>query len=192
MEICRFNYFDTIRIPLPLLFLIVISLLIGPNSVGKPTLVHAFTQNSTLDTAKLLAGDAIHALNHKDLNGALEHLKLIGQHFRQTLVKNSTMAIDTAKLLAGDAIHALNHKDLNGALEHLKLIVQEFGISGNSTSNSKLVSQLLSHIPAITSKQSALYTGSEAHAQANMTSSNTTAAGGANMTQPLVPPKQSS
>src|SRR5215472_6695919 len=147
MEICRFNYFDTIRIPLSLLFLIVISLLIGPNSVGKPTLVHAFTQNST---------------------------------------------IDTAKLLAGDAIHALNHKDLNGALEHLKLIVQELGISGNSTSNSKLVSQLLSHIPAITSKQSALYTGSEAHAQANMTSSNTTAAGGANMTQPLVPPKQSS
>jgi len=115
--------------------------------VGKPTLVHAFTQNSTLDTAKLLAGDAI---------------------------------------------HALNHKDLNGALEHLKLIVQELGISGNSTSNSKLVSQLLSHIPAITSEQSALYTGSEAQAQANMTSSNTTAAGGANMTQPLVPPKQSS
>ena len=147
MEICRFNYFDTIRIPLSLLFLIVISLLIWPNLVGKPMLVHAFTQNSTLDTAKLLAGDAI---------------------------------------------HALNHKDLNGALEHLKLIVQELGISGNSTSNSKLVSQLLSHIPAITSKQSALYTGSEAHAQANMTSSNTTAAGGANMTQPLVPPKQSS
>src|SRR5215831_3405439 len=140
MEICRFNYFDTIRIPLSLLFLIVISLLIWPNSVGKPTLVQAFAQNSTLDTAKLLAGDAI---------------------------------------------HALNHKDLNGALEHLKLIVQELGISGNSTSNSKLVSQLLSHIPAITSKQSALYTGSEAHAQANMTSSNTTAAGGANMTQPL-------
>src|SRR5215831_13750567 len=141
MEICRFNYFDTIRIPLSLLFLIVISLLIWPNSVGKPTLVQAFAQNSTLDTAKLLAGDAI---------------------------------------------HALNHKDLNGALEHLKLIVQELGISGNSTSNSKLVSQLLSHIPVITSKQSALYTGSEAHAKANMTSS--TAASGANMTQPLVPP----
>jgi len=70
MEICRFNYFDTIRIPLSLLFLIVISLVIGSNSVGKPTLVQAFTQNSTLDTAKLLAG-AIHALNHKDLNGAL-------------------------------------------------------------------------------------------------------------------------
>ena len=121
--------------------------------MGKPTLVQAFAQNSTLDTAKLLAGDAI---------------------------------------------HALNHKDLNGALEHLKLIVQELGISGNSTSNSKLVSQLLSHIPAITSKQvvfrcdHVLYTGSEAHAQANMTSSNATAAGGANMTQPLVPPKQSS
>ena len=46
-----------------------------------------------------------------------------------------------------------------------------------------------------------LYTGSEAHAQAggnmtgaggNMTSSNATAAGGANMTQPLVPPKMRS
>src|SRR5215467_15585736 len=149
MEICRFNYFDTIRIHSSLLFLIVIFLLIWPNSMGKPTLLQAFSQNST-------------------------------------------MAIDTAKLLAGDAIQALNHKDLNGALEHLKLIVQELGISGNSTFNSKLVSQLLSHIPAITSKQSALYTGSEAHAQANMTSSNTTAAGGANMRQPLVPPKQSS
>src|SRR5215472_5307040 len=192
MEIYRFNYFDTIRIPSSLLFVIVIFLLIWPNSMGKPTPLRVFAQNSTIDTAKLLAGDAIQALNHKDLNGALEHLKLIDQHFRQTLVKNSTMVIDTAKLLAGDAIQALNHKDLNGALEHLKLIVQELGISGNSTSNSKLVSQLRTHIPAITSKQSALYTGSEAHAQANMTSSNTTAAGGANMTQPLVPPKQSS
>ncbi|MGB6591760.1 MAG: hypothetical protein WCC17_04390 [Candidatus Nitrosopolaris sp.] len=38
----------------------------------------------------------------------------------------------------------------------------------------------------------ALYTGSEAHAQAaggNMTSANATAAGG-NMTEPLVPPKE--
>src|SRR5215831_5416530 len=194
MEICRFNYFDTIRIHSSLLFLIVIFLLIWPNSMGKPTLLQAFSQNSTMaiDTAKLLAGDAIQALNHKDLNGALEHLKLIDQHFRQTLAKNSTMAIDTAKLLAGDAIQALNHKDLNGALEHLKLIVQVLGISGNSTSNSSLVSHLRTHIQAITSKQSALYTGSGAHAQANMTSSNTTAAGGANMTQPLVPPKRSS
>jgi hypothetical protein len=49
---------------------------------------------------------------------ALEHLKLIDQHF-QTLVKNSTMAINTAKLLAGDAIQALNHKDLNGGLFEL-------------------------------------------------------------------------
>jgi hypothetical protein len=35
----------------------------------------------------------------------------------------------------------------------------------------------------------ALYTGSEAHAQGNMTGGNATAAGGGNMTQPLVPPK---
>jgi len=173
--------------------------------MGKPTLVQAFAQNSTLDTAKLLAGDAIHALNHKDLNGALKHLKLIDQHFRQTLVKNSTMAINTAKLLAGDAIQALNRKDLNGGLEHLKIIVQQLGISGNSSLNSSLVSHLRTNVPAITSKQSALYTGSEAHAQANMTRSNVTTAGGANMsrsnvttagganmTQPLVPPKQRS
>ena len=114
----------------------------------------------------------------------------MGKPLLRVFAQNST--IDTAKLLAGDAIQALNHKDLNGALEHLKLIVQELGISGNSTSNSKLVSQPRTYIPA--SKQSALYTGSEAHAQvsnatggANMTSSNATAAGGANMTQPLVP-----
>jgi hypothetical protein len=55
-------------------------------------------------------------------------------------------AIDIAKLLADDAIQALNHRDLNGGLEHLKLIVQELGISGNSTSNSKLVSHLRTHL----------------------------------------------
>ena len=149
MEISRFNYFDTIRIPSSLLFLVVIFLIIWPNSIGKPTLLQAFAQNSTT-------------------------------------------AINTAKLLAGDAIQALNHKDLNRGLEHLKLIVQQLGISGNSTSNSSLVSHLRTHIPAITSKQSALYTFSEAHAQANMTSSNATAAGGANMMQPLVSPMRSS
>jgi hypothetical protein len=39
--------------------------------MGKPTLLQAFAQNSTMaiDPAKLLAGDAIQALNHKDLNG---------------------------------------------------------------------------------------------------------------------------
>jgi ABC-type cobalamin/Fe3+-siderophores transport system ATPase subunit len=85
MEISRFNYFDTIRIPSSLLFLVIV-LLMWPNSMGKPTLLQAFAQNSTLaiNTAKLLAGDAIQALNHKDLNGALEHLKLIDQHFSQT------------------------------------------------------------------------------------------------------------
>ena len=103
------------------------------------------------------------------------------------------MAINTAKLLAGDAIQALNHKDLNGTLEHLKLIVQQLGISGNSTSNSSLVSHLRTHIPQITSKQSVLYNGSEAHAQTMVVAPQTNAtAGGANMTQPLVSSKRSS
>src|SRR5215469_1655419 len=185
MEICRSRYFDTTRIPSSLLFVIVvIFLLIWPNSMGTPTLLQAFAQDSAIDTAKLLAGDAIQALNHKDLNGALEHLKLIDQHFRQTLVKNSTMAIDTAKLLAGDAIQALKHKDLNGGLEHVKIIVQGLGISGNSSLTSSLVSHLRTTIPAIISKQSTLYTGSEAHVQANMTRSNATAtASSTNMTR---------
>src|SRR5215471_17351742 len=79
MEICRSRYFDTTRIPSSLLFVIVvIFLLIWPNSMGKPTL-QAFAQDSAIDTAKLLAGDAIQALNHKDLNGALEHLRIIVQ-----------------------------------------------------------------------------------------------------------------
>ena len=49
--------------------------------MGKPMLHQASAQNSTMaiDAATLLAGDAIQALNHKDLNGALEHLKLIVQ-----------------------------------------------------------------------------------------------------------------
>ena len=47
--------------------------------MGKPTLVQAFAQNSTMtiDTAKLLAGDAIQALNHKDLNGGLHLPKVL-------------------------------------------------------------------------------------------------------------------
>jgi hypothetical protein len=104
--------------------------------MGKPTLLQAFAQNSTMaiDTAKLLAGDAIQGLNHKDINGALEHLRLIGQQFPpQAFAQNSSMAMDLAKLLANDAIQALNHKDINGAVEHLRLIGQELGISGNST-----------------------------------------------------------
>jgi hypothetical protein len=41
----------------------------------------AFSQNSTMtmDLAKLLANDAIQALNHKDINRALEHLRLIAK-----------------------------------------------------------------------------------------------------------------
>jgi len=86
----RFNYFDTITTRSSLLFVIVIFLLIWPNSMGK-----------------------------------------------STLLAQSTIVIDNAKLLAGDAIQGSN-QDLNGGLEHLKLIVQELGISGNSTSNSRL------------------------------------------------------
>jgi len=94
----------------------------------------AFAQNSTMtmNLAKLLTNGAIQALNHKDINGALEHLRLIGQQFPQAFAQNSTMTMNLAKLLAGDAIQALNHKDINGALEHLKLIGQELGISGKS------------------------------------------------------------
>jgi hypothetical protein len=72
-------------IPPCLLLVMIISLLIWPNSTGKPTLHQAIAQNSTMsiDTAKLLAGDAIQALNHKDIYGAAEHLKLIDEHFPQ-------------------------------------------------------------------------------------------------------------
>jgi hypothetical protein len=68
-------------IPPCLLLVMIISLLIWPSSTGKTTLHQAIAQNSTMAiyTAKLLAGDAIQALGHKDLNGALEHLKLIVQ-----------------------------------------------------------------------------------------------------------------
>jgi hypothetical protein len=43
--------------------------------MGNPTLHRVFAQNSTMaiDTAKL-AGDAIQALNHKDITRALEDL----------------------------------------------------------------------------------------------------------------------
>lgn len=64
-----------------LLLLMITSSLIWPNSTGKPTLHQAIAQNSTMliDPA-LLAGDAIQALNHKDINRAVEHLKLIDEH----------------------------------------------------------------------------------------------------------------
>jgi len=86
----------------------------------------------TMNLAKLLANDAIQALNHKDINGALENLRLIGQQF-PAFAQNPTMTMNLAKLLANDAIQALNHKDINGALEHLRLIGEELGISRNST-----------------------------------------------------------
>ena len=50
-------------------------------AIGMPRQHEAFAQNSTMtmNLAKLLTNDAIQALNHKDINGALEHLRLIGQ-----------------------------------------------------------------------------------------------------------------
>ncbi len=46
--------------------------------MGRPP--QAFAQDSTLanNLANLLTGDAVQALNHKDVNGVLQHLKLIG------------------------------------------------------------------------------------------------------------------
>jgi hypothetical protein len=114
--------------------LLMISLILSAMTIGMPRQHQAFAQNSTMtmNLAKLLANDAIQALNHKDINGALENLRLIGQQFPQAFAQNSTMAMNLAKLLANDAIQALNHKDINGALEHLRLIGQELGISGNT------------------------------------------------------------
>ena len=64
-----------------LLSLLMISLISSPMAIGMPRQHQAFAQNSTrtMNLAKLLANDAIQALNHKDINGALEHLRLIGQ-----------------------------------------------------------------------------------------------------------------
>src|SRR5215467_12169563 len=61
--------------------LLMISLILSPMAIGMPRQHEAFAQNSTMtmNLAKLLANDAIQALNHKDINGALEHLRLIGQ-----------------------------------------------------------------------------------------------------------------
>ncbi|MGC2574026.1 MAG: hypothetical protein WA364_21130 [Candidatus Nitrosopolaris sp.] len=112
--------------------LLLISLILCP--MAMPGQHQAFAQNSTMtrNLAKILTNDAIQALNHKDINGALENLRLIGQQFPQAFAQNSTMAMNLAKLLAGDAIQALNQKDINRALENLRLIGQELGISGNS------------------------------------------------------------
>ena len=115
--------------------LLMISLILSPMAIGMPTQHEAFAQNSTMtmNLAKLLTNDAIQALNHKDINAAIENLRLIGHQFPQTFAQNSTMTMNLAKLLANDAIQALNHKDINAAIEHLRLIGQELGISGNST-----------------------------------------------------------
>jgi hypothetical protein len=73
-----------------LLSLLMISLISFPMAIGMPRQHQAFAQNSTrtMNLAKLLANDAIQALNHKDINGALEHLRLIGQELG--IIGNST------------------------------------------------------------------------------------------------------
>src|SRR5215472_8041874 len=89
-----------------LLSLLMISLISSPMAIGIPRQHQVFAQNSarTMNLAKLLANDAIQALNHKDINSALEHLRLIGQQFPQAFAQNSTMRMDLTKLLANDAI----------------------------------------------------------------------------------------
>ena len=69
--------------------LLMISLILSL-AIGMPRQHQAFAQNSTrtMNLAKLLANDAIQALNHKDINGALEHLRLIGQELG--IIGNST------------------------------------------------------------------------------------------------------
>jgi len=70
--------------------LLMISLILSPMAIGMPRQHQAFAQNSTMtmNLAKLLANDAIQALNHKDINGALEHLRLIGEELG--ISRNST------------------------------------------------------------------------------------------------------
>ncbi|MGC2572777.1 MAG: hypothetical protein WA364_14795 [Candidatus Nitrosopolaris sp.] len=61
--------------------LLMISLILSSMAIGMPMQHQAFAQNSTMamNLAKLLVNDTIQALNHKDINSALEHLRLIGQ-----------------------------------------------------------------------------------------------------------------
>ena len=70
--------------------LLMISLILSPMAIGMPRQHQAFARNSTMtmNLAKLLANDAIQALNHKDINGALEHLRLIGEELG--ISRNST------------------------------------------------------------------------------------------------------
>src|SRR5215469_2347122 len=89
-----------------LLFFLMTSLILSPMVIGMPRQHQAFAQNTTMtmNLAKLLANDAVQALNHKDINGALENIRLIGQQFPQAFAQNTTMAINLAKLLANDAV----------------------------------------------------------------------------------------
>jgi len=54
-------------------------LIICPMAMPGKHHAHAEGSTMTMDLAKLLANDAIQALNHKDINGALEHLRVIAE-----------------------------------------------------------------------------------------------------------------
>jgi hypothetical protein len=71
----------------------------------------AFAQYSTMaiDTAQLLAGDAIQALNHKDITGALEHLKLIVQGLG----------------ISGNSTSKLNSKFVSHTRTHIPVITSQ-------------------------------------------------------------------
>jgi hypothetical protein len=66
----------------------------------------AFGQNSTMEIGmvKALVDDSIQSLNNKDLNGALEHLKLVDYHLGQS--GNSSLVL-TSRTFVQDAIQAV-------------------------------------------------------------------------------------
>src|SRR5215469_2162951 len=113
-------------------------LMISSMAIGMPMQHQAFAQNSTMamNLAKLLVNDTIQALNHKDINSALEHLRLIGQQFPQAFAQNSTMAMNLAKLLVNDAIQKLGsgnstsiHTPLKASkVGHLNFVNQSSGV----------------------------------------------------------------
>ena len=59
--------------------LLMFFLIIYPMAMPGQHQAYAQDSTMTMDLAKLLANDAIQALNHKDINGALEHLRVIAE-----------------------------------------------------------------------------------------------------------------
>ena len=99
--------------------LLMISLILSPMAIGMPRQHEAFAQNSTMtmNLAKLLANDAIQALNHKDINSALEHLRLIGQELGSG---NSTSTHTPLALKASKVGHLNFMNPSSGVVVRLK------------------------------------------------------------------------